>query len=43
VLYDTGTRQADWHRVAYDTALAAQRIRDAGLPEKLAARLTTGH
>jgi diadenosine tetraphosphatase ApaH/serine/threonine PP2A family protein phosphatase len=42
VLYDIGTRQADWHRVAYDTALAAQRIRDAGLPEKLAARLVEG-
>jgi diadenosine tetraphosphatase ApaH/serine/threonine PP2A family protein phosphatase len=42
VLYDTVTRQADWHRVAYDIALAAQRIRDAGLPEKLAARLIEG-
>jgi diadenosine tetraphosphatase ApaH/serine/threonine PP2A family protein phosphatase len=30
------------HRVEYDAAVAAQRIRDAGLPEVLSSRLIMG-
>jgi diadenosine tetraphosphatase ApaH/serine/threonine PP2A family protein phosphatase len=42
VLYDTVTRQAEWRRVPYDINDAAERIRAAGLPEKLAHRLASG-
>jgi diadenosine tetraphosphatase ApaH/serine/threonine PP2A family protein phosphatase len=40
--YDTGARELTYHRVAYDIDLAARRIRDAGLPGRLADRLFVG-
>jgi diadenosine tetraphosphatase ApaH/serine/threonine PP2A family protein phosphatase len=43
LVLDTDARRATWHRVPYDIAVAAARIRDAGLPERLASRLTFGH
>jgi len=43
VLYDERARTVDFRRVAYDAAEAARRIRDAGLPQKLADRLLEGH
>lgn len=42
VEYDDVTREVRWHRVEYPVEQAQQRIRDAGLPEKLAYRLGTG-
>jgi diadenosine tetraphosphatase ApaH/serine/threonine PP2A family protein phosphatase len=42
VLYDTTTREATWRRLEYDVTDAANRIRAAGLPEKLAHRLAEG-
>jgi diadenosine tetraphosphatase ApaH/serine/threonine PP2A family protein phosphatase len=42
MVIDTDQRRATWHRVPYDVAAAAARIRDAGLPEPLASRLTVG-
>ncbi|MCW8085951.1 metallophosphoesterase family protein [Sabulicella glaciei] len=41
-LFDTGTNECTWMRVPYDVAEAASRIRAAGLPEELAARLAVG-
>lgn len=41
-LYDTERAQLAWMRVPYDIATAAQKIRAAGLPERLAARLFRG-
>lgn len=41
-LYDTVTSELRGVRVRYDVAAAAARIRDAGLPEALAARLALG-
>jgi diadenosine tetraphosphatase ApaH/serine/threonine PP2A family protein phosphatase len=41
-VYDAETRALTYHRAAYDTDSVAQRIRDAGLPESLAARLGRG-
>ena len=40
--YDTATRQLTFHRVSYDYETTAQRVRDAGLPERLAERLLNG-
>ena len=42
VVYDTGTRHIDLHRVPYDIETAADKIRRAGLPDPLASRLTAG-
>lgn len=41
-MLDAGARTICWHRVPYDHAGAARRIREAGLPERFAARLETG-
>ena len=41
--YDTSTRELVYQRAAYDTEAAAARMRAAGLPERLAERLMTGH
>ncbi len=41
-LYDTATRTLTYHRAAYDAEGVAQRIRDVGLPDSLAARLVKG-
>jgi diadenosine tetraphosphatase ApaH/serine/threonine PP2A family protein phosphatase len=41
-LYDTETRDFQWIREPYDTQKAAQRIREAKLPEFLASRLFIG-
>lgn len=41
-IYDTGSRTLTYHRAAYDAERVAQRIRDADLPESLAARLILG-
>lgn len=40
--YDTGARELTFHRATYDYEATAQRIRDAGLPERLAERLING-
>jgi diadenosine tetraphosphatase ApaH/serine/threonine PP2A family protein phosphatase len=41
-LYDTEERSVTFHRVPYNIAKAQQKIRAAGLPERLAARLAEG-
>ncbi len=41
-LFDADARTLTWRRVPYDHAGAARRIREAGLPERFAARLETG-
>jgi predicted phosphodiesterase len=41
--YDTSTCELVYCRAAYDAEAAAARMRAAGLPEKLAERLVTGH
>ena len=41
-LFDSGLRQITFFRVAYDAAGAAAKIRDAGLPGSLAARVELG-
>ena len=41
-LFDTGQNRLTYVRVPYDVELAARKIRKAGLPEFLAARLTMG-
>lgn len=40
--YDTATRELTFHRATYDYETTAQRVRDAGLPERLAERLLNG-
>jgi diadenosine tetraphosphatase ApaH/serine/threonine PP2A family protein phosphatase len=40
--YDPGTATVVWKRVRYDIARAQAKIRAAGLPERLAARLALG-
>ena len=40
--FDTDKREITYHRVAYDIATAAKKIRDAGLPPFLADRLSAG-
>ena len=42
VTYDTRTGEVELHRLSYDIALAQERIRRAGLPERLALRLAQG-
>ena len=42
VIYDTATRTIRFRRIEYDVAAAQARIRSAGLPERLAARLEVG-
>ncbi len=42
VVYDTGTRRLDLHRVPYDLEAAGDKIRAAGLPDTLASRLRAG-
>ncbi len=42
LVYDTDTGSFQWCRVNYDVQKAAQKIRDAGLPEFLASRLFIG-
>jgi diadenosine tetraphosphatase ApaH/serine/threonine PP2A family protein phosphatase len=42
VVYDTAARTIHFRRVAYDIAAVQKKIRDAGLPERLALRLETG-
>ena len=41
-LFDSGLRQVTFFRVAYDAAAAAEKIRNAGLPGSLAARVEMG-
>jgi len=40
--YDTGSREVTFHRISYDYESVSQRVRDAGLPERLAERLLSG-
>ncbi len=42
VIYDMGNKEVRLRRVPYDIAAAQAKIREAGLPERLAARLTIG-
>jgi diadenosine tetraphosphatase ApaH/serine/threonine PP2A family protein phosphatase len=42
-VFDDTELSVTYHRVPYDHALAAEKIRAAGLPLRLAARLLTGH
>lgn len=42
LVFDTGSRRAVWHRVEYPVERAQRKIRDAGLPEVLADRLSVG-
>ncbi|MGH9415042.1 MAG: metallophosphoesterase family protein [Terriglobales bacterium] len=41
-ILDEGSQQVEFHRIPYDVAGAQRRILDAGLPERLAARLSKG-
>ncbi|HEX5284811.1 MAG TPA: metallophosphoesterase family protein [Bryocella sp.] len=41
-IYDTADQQVTFFRIPYDVAAAQQAIRNARLPERLAARLSTG-
>lgn len=41
-LLDTAASELTWQRVPYDIAAAAAKVRAAGLPERLAARLARG-
>ncbi len=41
-VFDSEARTVTYFRVPYDIARAQQRIRDAGLPERLASRLSEG-
>jgi diadenosine tetraphosphatase ApaH/serine/threonine PP2A family protein phosphatase len=41
-LFDTDTRRLTFHRIPYDVAAAAAKIRSAGLPENLGTRLELG-
>lgn len=42
-LLDTATNELTFKRAPYDAEAAAERVRAAGLPERLAARLLSGH
>lgn len=42
-LFDPARSAITFHRVAYDTAAAARKVRAAGLPELLARQLETGY
>jgi diadenosine tetraphosphatase ApaH/serine/threonine PP2A family protein phosphatase len=41
-VFDTARQTLRYLRVPYDTATAARKVREAGLPEKLALRLEQG-
>jgi len=41
-LFDRTRQQITFHRVAYDAAAAAEKIRKCGLPESLAYRVEQG-
>ncbi|MCU0903734.1 MAG: metallophosphoesterase [Tabrizicola sp.] len=41
-MVDTGTQELTFHRTPYDAEAAARKVREAGLPEDLAARLLLG-
>lgn len=41
-IYDSDTRKVEFYRVKYDVERAQQRIREAGLPDRLADRLSMG-
>jgi diadenosine tetraphosphatase ApaH/serine/threonine PP2A family protein phosphatase len=41
-MFDTATQNLRFLRVPYDAAAAARKVREAGLPERLAARLEQG-
>ncbi len=41
-VFDSGRQQLRYLRVPYDNAKAARKVREAGLPEKLALRLEQG-
>jgi diadenosine tetraphosphatase ApaH/serine/threonine PP2A family protein phosphatase len=41
-IYDDALEQVTFFRTPYDVAAAQAAIREAGLPERLAARLSTG-
>ena len=43
VIYDMNTKTIRFRRLEYDVAAAQERIRAAGLPERLATRLGEGH
>jgi diadenosine tetraphosphatase ApaH/serine/threonine PP2A family protein phosphatase len=40
--FDTEARMLTFHRVPYDNRSAARKVREAGLPERLAYRLERG-
>jgi hypothetical protein len=42
-MFDASARTLTWRRVPYDHAGAAAKIRAAGLPERFASRLESGH
>ena len=42
-IYDSDAQTVTRYRVPYDIAAAQQKVRDAGLPERLAMRLALGH
>jgi diadenosine tetraphosphatase ApaH/serine/threonine PP2A family protein phosphatase len=42
-IFDTERAELTFRRVAYDIATAAAKIRAAGLPDRLASRLSNGH
>ena len=42
VIYDSAAKTVAYRRLVYDVAAAQARIREAGLPERLAARLAVG-
>jgi diadenosine tetraphosphatase ApaH/serine/threonine PP2A family protein phosphatase len=42
VIYDSAAKTVTYRRLEYDVAAAQARIREAGLPERLAARLALG-
>ncbi len=42
-LFEPNSELITFHRVPYDYFTAAEKVRDAGLPESLANRLITGH
>ena len=42
-VFEPDSELVTFHRVAYDYYTAAEKVRNAGLPESLANRLITGH
>ena len=41
-IYDSEAQEVVFHRVPYDLTAAQERVQRAGLPERLAARLSEG-